>query len=131
MLKTLCDRLKMPKKYRELSINFAKHYKTFFVSRQLEPIKLLKLISAVSDKSSTCKFENFLLCCKGISRDGQGDDNEALISGRYVRSAIKIANSVLIASPKRDGLQGREIGQEIQKLQLAKLTEFKKNFSGR
>ena len=131
MLKTLCDRLKMPKKYRELSMNFARYYKTFFLAQQLEPSKLLKLISAVSDKSSTCKFENFLLCCKGISRDGQGDDNEALISGRYVKSAIKIANSVVIASPKRDGLQGREIGQEIQKLQLAKLTEFKKNFSGR
>ena len=50
------------------------------------------------------------------------------VTTSYIRSAIEVVNSVVISDTESGGLHGREIGQEIKKVQLAMLTEFKQNF---
>jgi tRNA nucleotidyltransferase (CCA-adding enzyme) len=128
ILKALFDRLKTPKKYHQLGLTLAMHYKPFFEAPQLDSSKLLKLVMAISEKSSTCKFENFLLCCSGISNSTRGGQDKMFVTASYIRSAIEVVNSVMISDTEFGGLHGREIGQEIKKLQLAMLKEFKQNF---
>ena len=131
ILRALFDRLKTPKKYRELGLTFATHYKPFCLAPQLESSELLELVLAISDKSSTCKFENFLLCCDGISDGERGGRNKMCVTASFIRSAIEIVNSVRISDPELKGLQGRQIGQKIRNVRLAMLDEFKQNFFGR
>jgi len=125
LVKTLCERLKVPNEYRKLALVVTEYHLQCHRAADLKVETLLNLLRGVGALKSSAKLEPFLLSCEADARGRLGLENRHYSSPNYLRRAQSALGTVSIADLVSSGAAGDEIGRQLHDRQIARLTEFK------
>ena len=115
LTKSLCKRLKAPKKYRDLAIMTAKYHTICHIIRELKPGTIIKKLAAMDAYRKPQRFEQFLIACEADSKGRTGHENSPYPQANYFRAMLKAANSVNIAELVKKGETGKQMAAAINK----------------
>ena len=125
LVKTLCERLKVPNEYRKLALVVTEYHLQCHRAADLKVETLLNLLRGAGALKSSAKLEPFLLSCEADARGRLGLENRHYLSPNYLRRAQSALATVSIADLVSSGAAGDEIGRQLHDRQIARLTEFK------
>jgi tRNA nucleotidyltransferase (CCA-adding enzyme) len=125
LVKTLCERLKVPNEYRKLALVVTEYHLQCHRAADLKVETLLNLLRCAGALKSSAKLEPFLLSCEADARGRLGLENRHYSSPNYLRRAQSALATVSIADLVSSGAAGDEIGRQLHDRQIARLTEFK------
>ena len=125
LVKTLCERLKVPNEYRKLALVVTEYHLQCHRATDLKVETLLNLLRGAGALKSSAKLEPFLLSCEADARGRLGLENRHYASPKYLRRAQSALATVSIADLVSSGAAGDEIGRQLHDRQIARLTEFK------
>ena len=125
LVKTLCERLKVPNEYRKLALVVTEYHLQCHRAADLKVETLLNLLRGAGALKSSAKLELFLLSCEADARGRLGLENRHYSSPNYLRRAQSALATVSIADLVSSGAAGDEIGHQLHDRQIARLTEFK------
>jgi tRNA nucleotidyltransferase (CCA-adding enzyme) len=116
LVEALCERLRVPREYRELAVLAARYHGLVHRATELRPETVLRLLKDSDAFRRPQRFEQFLLACEADARGRTGFEDRLYPQADLLRRAFQAANSVPL--PDTSGLSGGEIGMQLQALRL-------------
>ncbi len=124
LVKALCDRLKVPRDYRDLAVMVAQYHLHYHRIKELRPGTVLETLQALDAFRRPQRFEAFLSACDADSRGRPGYEDrppvKAELFRRYQQAAAAIKPDSL-----PPGLEGAAIGAALQQKRLDAITALR------
>lgn len=120
LLAELCDRLKVPGKFRRLALNVNRYRKLPQTIHGLSSEEILRILLSVNAIQSNAEFENLLICLAAKTQSSR----KPKISS-FLRAAQKIVANLDLSDILCNVFKGDEIGDLIKIKRLQALDEFK------
>ncbi len=114
LIKKLCERIRVPKNYRELAIIVARYHSHIHHAYELKPSTVLKTLERTDAFRRAERFEDFLLSCTADSRGRAGLEDTPYEQADYFRDALKAALAIDIKGFIADGLKGQALAEKIR-----------------
>ncbi|NOX07979.1 MAG: multifunctional CCA addition/repair protein [Gammaproteobacteria bacterium] len=127
-LKQLCDRLKVPREYRELAQVVTQYHGHYHRACELRPATLLKLLKATDIFRRPQRLGDFLLACKADSRGRLGFEDKEFPQGDYLQAAGEAVRAIDTQALLDEGWQGKELGEELDRRRVQALAQMKKEY---
>lgn len=119
LVEALCQRLRVPKEYRELAVVVTREHLHYHRAAELRPATILKLLERIDVFRRPERLQQFLLACEADSRGRPGFEElhfEATdIFHRAYQAAISVEASEVVAR----GYSGKAVGEELHRLRIA------------
>ncbi|MGB0444965.1 MAG: multifunctional CCA addition/repair protein [Porticoccaceae bacterium] len=128
LVKTLCDRLAVPNKHRQLAMAVTEFHLQSHKAFELKPSTLLKLFQSLGAIRASEKLVDFLTCCEADIRGRAGFEDAAYPSKDYLLAALDAVSQVDISDLVSQGVTGAEIGKQLNQRQIKQLTDFKTHY---
>lgn len=128
LVKTLCDRLAVPNKHRQLAMAVTEFHLQSHKAFELKPSTLLKLFQSLGAIRASEKLADFLTCCEADIRGRAGFEDAAYPSKDYLLAALDAVSQVDISDLVSQGVTGAEIGKQLNQRQIKQLTDFKTHY---
>jgi tRNA nucleotidyltransferase (CCA-adding enzyme) len=120
LLETLCERLPVPNRFRDLAKHVARHHGTVHRAAELKPQTVLKVIVEVDGLRQPDRFEEFLLACEADARGRKGLEERPYVQGERFRAALRAARGVDATRVRTErGLEGEALGKALNEERLA------------
>jgi len=119
LVEALCERLRVPKEFKELAVIVAKHHGLVHKAEEIRSDTLLKLLESVDAFRRPERFELFLLACEADHRGRTGLEDTPFPQADYLRKAFAAARAVTAAALDTAKLSGPEIGAALKDHRLA------------
>ncbi len=120
LLETLCERLPVPNRFRDLAKHVARHHGTVHRAAELKPQTVLKVIVDVDGLRQPDRFEEFLLACEADARGRKGLEERPYVQGDRFRTALRAARGVDATRVRTErGLEGEALGKALNEERLA------------
>ncbi len=129
LVKNVCERIGAPKDYRELALIVAQWHTHCHRALELKPVTLLKVLQLTDAFRRPERFDNFLTCCEADARGRTGFEEREYPQANYFRGALESCQKVDAKEVSARGFIGKEFGDEINRMRLAALTEYKMKFN--
>jgi tRNA nucleotidyltransferase (CCA-adding enzyme) len=113
LVKELCERLRVPRDYRELAVNVARYHLYYHRARELNAGTILKLIQNLDGFRRPERFEMFLLASEADSRGRPGYEDRVTDKPQILKDAFEAAARVDVQPIIDRGLQGDAIASEL------------------
>lgn len=126
LIKTLCERLRVPKNYRELAIIVARYHSHIHHAYELKPSTVLKTLERTDAFRRAERFEDFLLGCTADSQGRAGLEDIPYTQADFFRDAFKAASVIDIKAFITDELSGKALAEKIRKARIKAIREIKK-----
>lgn len=94
LVKQLCQRLRVPTKYKELALVVCEYHLHMHKLTELKPKTVLKLLESTGSLRSQERAEQFTLCCEADSRGRTGLENRPYPQRQLFLDFLAAANSV-------------------------------------
>ena len=117
ILRRLCSRLPVPRRYRELAVAVARHHGSVHRAEELKPSTVYKLIEAVDAVRRPERFENFLLACEADARGRLGLENRPYPQAQALRTALDAALKVRVEDLE-GAAQGPALGERLRERRI-------------
>jgi tRNA nucleotidyltransferase (CCA-adding enzyme) len=127
-LTALCHRLKVPSDYRALAILSAEYHTHFHRAFELTPKTLLKVLRSCDAIRRPERFLKLLLIAKADARGRKGFEQVEYPQSEYFKQQLSRLQKIDISELQRAGYKGKNLGEEIIKLQTALLSEYKTHY---
>ena len=114
LVEALCERLRVPKDYRELAVLAARYHGLAHRAQELRADTLLKLFNGCDAFRRPQRFAQFLLACEADARGRLGMEHAPYPQAEYLRAALSTASTVDMRSLGAEKLEGAEIGARLQ-----------------
>ena len=128
LVKAICDRLAVPNKHRQLAMAVTEFHLHSHKAFELKPSTVLKLFQSIGAIRSPDKLIDFLTCCEADIRGRAGFEDAAYPSKDYLLAALDAVSTADISDLVAEGINGAEIGKQLNQRQIQQLTEFKNNY---
>ncbi len=115
LVEDLCQRLRVPKSYRELAVAVTRYHLHYHRAAELKPATLLKLFNALDTFRRPERFELFILACEADSRGRTGFENAHFDQPDILRRARDAAAAVT-ARELTGEFTGAAISEELDRL---------------
>ncbi len=115
LVNALCDRLRVPKEYRELAVIVTREHLKFHTLTELRPGTILKLLERLDAFRRPERLEQFLLACEADSRGRSGYEERELKQPELLRRAYHAAAAISAKEVVAQGFSGKEIGEEMRR----------------
>jgi len=115
LLDKLCERLPVPRAYRDVAEPVARYHGLVHRCHELRPATVLKLIEAVDGLRRPDRFEKFLLACEADARGRKGLEDQPYPQRERLRAALDAARSVDVAPLRAQGLDGAALGEALRR----------------
>ena len=125
----LCDRLKVPNNIRQLALAVTEYHLLCHKALQLEPEVIVNLLKGIGAIKSSAKLEDFILCCMADARGRIGFEQRDYPPADYLRAALSTVMDVNIADLVKSGIEGAEIGRQLNLRRIASIAELKQTYS--
>jgi len=129
LVKNLCERIGAPKDYRELSLMVAQWHTHCHRALELKPATILKVLQQTDAFRRPDRFNSFLMCCESDARGRTGFENRDYPQADYFRHALKECQAINASEISGRGFTGKEFGDEVNRIRLIALTEYKNKFN--
>jgi tRNA nucleotidyltransferase (CCA-adding enzyme) len=126
LLKTLCERLRVPAECRDLALLVARYHGDVHRALELRPDTILRILESTDAFRRPERFDEFLQACEADFRGRPGYEDRSFPPSAYLKGALASAQTV-------DGAQiagsnpPDKIGQAIRAARVAVLAEFCRN----
>ena len=128
LIKKLCERIRVPKNYRELAIIVARYHSHIHHAYELKPSTVLKTLERTDAFRRAERFKDFLLSCTADSRGRAGLEDTPYEQADYFRDALKAALAVDIKAIIADGLEGKALAEKIRRIRGKEISRIKKAY---
>ncbi len=120
LVKQLCQRLKVPKSYRELAQVVAQYHGHYHRAEEMRPETILKMLEGVDAFRRAERFEDFLIAGEADQRGRSGFEEAEFSQGETLRRAYAAACSIETATILADGFdEGQTIREELKRRRRA------------
>lgn len=116
LVEAMCERLRIPKVYRELAVAVTRYHLHYHRAAELKPSTLLKMLNATDAFRRPERFELFITACEADSRGRAGFEDAHYEQPDILRRARKAAAAVTSEELLAQGLTGAAIGEQLNKL---------------
>jgi len=117
ILRHLCGRLPVPRRYRELAVAVARHHGSVHRAAELRPSTVYKLIEAVDAVRRPERFDDFLLACEADARGRLGLEDQPYPQADVLRTALDAALKVR-GEDLRGATQGPALGERLRERRI-------------
>jgi tRNA nucleotidyltransferase (CCA-adding enzyme) len=122
LLQQVCERLRIPVEFKELSDVVAREHGNIHRSQDLNPGALLRLLERCDAIRKPERMPDILLACECDARGRKGFENEAYGPSAKLQVVLKAALSVTTASiaeqAQKQGLSGPAVGEKIHEARV-------------
>ncbi len=125
LIQDLCERLTVPNDYRDLAIAVSEYHTHCHRVKELSPKKLLKTLESLDAFRRPERLKDFLLACEADARGRTGFENRHYDQVTYFQEAQSLCQNITAALVDKEKHQGAAIGEEIHRLRIKALKEFK------
>lgn len=117
LLDDFCNRLPVPRRFRELAVAVARHHGTVHRAAELRPSTIYKLIEAVDALRRPERFKPFLLACEADARGRLGLEERPYPQAGILRDALAAAREV--STEDAGGrVRGPALGMRLRQLRI-------------
>lgn len=124
IIEEICERLKVPNKYRKLALKVCKNHLLAHKANELRPSTILKLFKDLDLFRTPELLEDFLICC--IS-DNMGKLKNEYPQSDYLRVCWENIKDMDTSELKKR-YKGKELGEQIDQHRIKIIKEIKTNF---
>jgi tRNA nucleotidyltransferase (CCA-adding enzyme) len=128
-IETLCNRLKVPRDFKNLAMTVSEFCLQSHNCLELKPITLLQLLKSIGALKSSEKFSDFLTVCSADFSCNHSRIDRSYSSSTYLRGALESVLKVSVKDLVASGQAGAAIGLSLEKRQVDALNHFKHNFT--
>jgi tRNA nucleotidyltransferase (CCA-adding enzyme) len=128
LIETLCQRIKCPNDYKELSLAVAAWHTHCHRALELKASSLLKLLLRLDAFRRPERFEQFLISCESDARGRTGFEDRDYPQANFLRKAYKICIEVKAKEFVEQGISGIKINEAMHKKRIGLLREYKKSY---
>ena len=125
MIHKMCDRYRIPNKYRQLAIIVARYHLDCHRIGEMHPHTILKKLEAIDALRRPERFEQFLIACEADARGRKGMENNAYPQAKFFRKAYEAAKGVDTQDLVDKGVEGHSMAEEIRQLRIAAIRKIK------
>ena len=119
LLAALCERLRVPNRFRDLALHVARQHGTVHRAAELKPRTVLEVLTAVDALRQPERFEEFLLACEADMRGRKGLEERPYVQGEIFRTALRAARSVDAARVRAErNVEGEALGKALHEARL-------------
>ena len=118
LLEALCERLPVPRAYRDLALHVARHHTTVHRAEELRPATVMKLLDAVDAFRRPERFEAFLIACEADARGRKGLEERPYPQAERLRAAFAAARAVDPAALVAEGYKGAALGEALRQKRI-------------
>ena len=122
LLEGFCNRLPVPRRFRELAVAVARHHGTAHRAAELRPATIYKLIESVDGRRRPERFDQFLLACEADARGRLGLEARAYPQADILRTALGAARAVRTADTG-GGKTGPALGRRLRQMRIQAIRE--------
>ncbi len=113
LVRALCERLKVPRDYRELAELVTRYHLHFHRAAELRDDTFMRTLQALDAFRRPERFELFLLACEADARGRPGYEDRDLPQARIFRQAFEAARAIDASSLVAEGFKGQAIADEL------------------
>lgn len=124
LCETLCDRLRVPRRIRDLAILSARWHTHSHRCRELRPGTLCQLLQALDVVRKADRFEQFLQVCQADARGRLGHANANYPQAAFLREAANVFRRVDSAAIARECEDKSGIAQRISEARTVALGQW-------
>lgn len=125
LVNNLCDRFKIPNRYRELAVVVSRYHLLCHKAPTLRPTTILKVLKGIGALRQPKKLEQFIRCCESDARGRLGFENTTYESGLWLTQAFEAIQSIDNHEFIQKGLSGKQLGDAIDQRRQQLISEFK------
>ncbi|MBL4763007.1 MAG: multifunctional CCA addition/repair protein [Gammaproteobacteria bacterium] len=114
LVKALCERIKVPNKFRELAAMTAKFHTHCHKALILKPETVTQLFRDCDAYRKPERFAGFLLACEADSKGRTGLEKEPYPQAEYLAECFAACHSIKTSDLEK-GLEGKAIGDALEK----------------
>jgi len=129
VVKTVCQRLRIPKEYRDLAERTARLHLHYHRALELKPATVVKTFEQLDAYRNPERFEKFLLASEADARGRPGYENKTFPQGDFLRQAYALSKKVDIASLRKQGYENLRLAEKIKEERINKVSELKKSIT--
>lgn len=129
LINALCDRLKAPKRFRDLALIVARHHGRVHQAGKLNAKTLLKLLEHTDALRRPTRFEQMLTACEADFRGRIGFADRDYPQARILRQALSAIRGLDLRAITRDEKDPQRIQAHIHRSRIAKIMEAMESFN--
>ncbi|ERM55023.1 tRNA nucleotidyl transferase [Vibrio mimicus CAIM 1883] len=123
IIESLCDRIRVPNEFRDLALAVCAQHSNIHRADELKPATKLKVLGLLDVWRKPDRLEQVLLCCEADHRGRLGLEEKPYPQRDIFLQAYQAALSVEVQAVIRDGFQGKQIKEELDKRRIQAISE--------
>ena len=122
----LCDRFRIPNKYRDLAIIVARHHLDCHRIREMQPATIISKLESLDAFRRPDRFELFLAACEADARGRTGAEQNDYPQARYFTACLQAATNISVRELAEQGLDGKAMAEAIRQSRVNAIRELLK-----
>ena len=114
----MCDRLRVPNQYRELTLKACEFHTHIHRAFELKASTILKVFKQCDAIRKPDRFEKLLQVCQADAQGRTGLENAPYPQANYIQRMLNACNSVNNQDIVATGVKGPELGQAIEQARI-------------
>lgn len=124
LIKALCARYRVPKRYTQLAILVARYHGMCHKAFELKPTTVVKLCKKLDVIRNPQRFEQFLIACQADFQGRTGYENKPYPQAAFLKEVAKVIKSVDIQPLIEKGLSPPQLSIAIYQLQVDAVKKY-------
>lgn len=125
LVNDLCDRLKVPNRYRDLAVSVSRYHLLCHKAPTLRPKTILKILNGVGALRQPEKLAQFIRCCESDARGRLGFESTTYKSGTWLTKVFNAIQTIDNQEFIQQGLSGKALGEAIDRKRQQIISDFK------
>jgi len=122
-IQAMCDRLKIPNTYRELTLKACEFHTHIHRAFELKASTILKVFKQCDALRKPDRFAKLLLVCEADAKGRTGLENTPYPQVQYMQRMLESCNQINNQAIIASGVKGAEIGKAIDQARLDAITQ--------
>lgn len=123
LVQALCERLRIPRDYRELAVLVTREHLNYHRAAELRPATLLNLLERLDAFRRPERLEQFLLACEADSRGRSGFEEQPVEQPAIFRRAYHAASQISARAVVDSGFTGKAVSEELHRLRISAIMQ--------
>ncbi|TNF02581.1 MAG: multifunctional CCA addition/repair protein [Gammaproteobacteria bacterium] len=125
LVNAVCDRLKVPNRFRELAVAVTRHHLHCHKAPHLKATTTLRLLKEVGALRQPEKLQQFVHCCEADAKGRLGFENRDYYPGQWLLNAFAAIQGINHQEFIDQGLTGKQLGDAIEQRRLSILNDLR------
>ena len=129
LVEAICERLRVPKEFRELAVTVTRHHLQIHRAREMRAAKLLKLLEALDALRRPQRLLDILSACEADATGRAGMQHNTYASTDYIVGAAQAVRQVSAKTLKETVAPDEDFVSILRQERIAALQVFIKNYT--